>query len=72
MVADLMGYSLVGLPEAYVPQQILHPERVCFIQLEEQPDLVEVVLGTVGGTVTCYSCIEEPIGVLSEQRIHGA
>src|ERR687889_474813 len=30
-VADLEGHGLVGLFEAHVPQQILHPERVGFI-----------------------------------------
>ena len=40
--------------------------------LEEQPYLVEVVLGTVGSTGAGYSSIEKPVGMLSEQGIHGA
>jgi hypothetical protein len=40
--------------------------------LEEQPDLVQVVLGTVRSTGACYPSFGEPVCVLSEQRIHGA
>jgi hypothetical protein len=42
-----MGDSVVGLIESHILQQILHPERVGSVVLEEQPYLAEVVLGTV-------------------------
>ena len=71
-VADLEGYGLVGLLEAHIPQQILHPERVGFIVSYEQLYLVQVVLGTVGSTSACYPGFGEPVCVLSEQRVHGA
>jgi len=53
-------------------QQVLHTERVVLVVLQEEIYLVEVVLGTVGGTVARYTCIEKPFGVLSEQGVHGA
>src|SRR5215207_8528890 len=71
-VADLMCNSVVGFLEAYVLQQILHPERVGLVVLEEQPYLVEVVLGTVGGAITRHPGFGEPISMLFEHRIHEA
>jgi hypothetical protein len=67
-----MGNSVVGLPEANTLQEIFHPERVGFVVLEQQPYLVEVVIGAVGGAITRYPGFGEPACVLSEQRIHGA
>ena len=48
-VAELAGDGVVGLLEGYAPKQVFHPVRVVGVGLDYEPDLAQVVLGTVGG-----------------------
>ena len=71
-IADLEGNGVIGLLETHVLKQILHPERIGLVVLDEQLYLVQVVLGAVGGTSACHSGFGEPVRVLFEKWVHGA